>query len=47
MGGQRVAGATVEEPISDDINAWQAQVAKKPPLRNAECGRAKSGRRDL
>ena len=32
MGGQRVAGATVEEPISDDINAWQEQVAKKPPL---------------
>ena len=32
MGRQRVAGATVEEPISDDINAWQAQVWKKPPL---------------
>ena len=22
----------MEEPISDDINAWQAQVSKKPPL---------------
>ena len=32
MGRQRVAGATVEETISDDINAWQAQVWKKPPL---------------
>ena len=32
MGRQRVAGATVEEPIFDDINAWQAQVWKKPPL---------------
>ena len=32
MGRQRVAGATVEEAISDDINAWQAQVSKKPPL---------------
>ena len=32
MGRQRVAGATVEEPISDDINAWQAQVWKKPPV---------------
>ena len=37
MGRQRVAGATVEEttveePIFDDINAWQAQVWKKPLL---------------
>ena len=32
MGRQRVAGATVEETIFDDINAWQAQVSKKPPL---------------
>ena len=32
MGRQRVAGATVEEAIFDDINAWQAQVWKKPPL---------------
>ena len=32
MGRQRVAGATVEEAIFDDINAWQAQVSKKPPL---------------
>ena len=32
MGRQRVAGATVEEPIFDDINAWQAQVWKKAPL---------------
>ena len=32
MGRQRVAGATVEETIFDDINAWQAQVWKKAPL---------------
>ena len=44
----RMAGATVEETAFEDVNMWQAPVSQKPPLiGNLECGRAKSGRRDL
>lgn len=46
LANQRVAGANVEEPTFDDVTTWQAQVSNKPPLRNSECGRAMSGRRD-
>ena len=44
----RMAGATVEETAFEDVNMWQAPgFAETTPYGNLECGRAKSGRRDL
>ena len=42
----RMAGATVEETAFEDVNMWQA-LPFMTLYGNLECGRAKSGRRDL
>ena len=41
-----MAGATVEETAFEDVNMWQA-LPFMTLYGNLECGRAKSGRRDL
>ena len=42
----RMAGATVEETAFEDVNMCTG-FAETTPYGNLECGRAKSGRRDL
>ena len=42
----RMAGATVEETAFEDVNMWQA-LPFMTLYGNLECGRDKSGRRDL